>query len=553
MTTTKTKNVIYLLTFTKLWDDVARHLQRAQGWNPVLFVGEDPHTLPTERSIFHEIPYYNTGDARRATLPKHVANFERYSLDAPLLDYYANNQSIAYELMTRFIPNAEKSGYDARRVYYWELIRIWEGLFQTLRPDIVAAASFPHRIFDYIIYLACERRKIPYISIEYTSFPYISYPSTSISDMSAPFRSVLLDISNNKNESSDVDPKIYNYMEKLKNNYSEGKPKYYSLGSYFNSKNQKSNSILNSVSSALPQELQVLWRLARVTIRGQLLKPLDTLIQPVQGIKKMTPRTEPVTSLTVEFAHIETIQRIRRTVSWYRDQIETVDKNTPFIYFSANFQPERSTVPDAGYFHDYQLILDILEQATPKHWNVYYKEHPHSFHRPIKRDNPRSIRFYKRLQSVCPRLRFLAPTSDPFELIDNAEAVALARGTAAWEAVARGKQVLSFGNAWYDCCPGIHKVRSVEDCVAAYRKLDKKIDDSELKLFLLAVENVGSNFEYYTKELVNTRARMGGRSAESLEDLMLEQDEYDKIVNDMSRQLVVGVDRHMRQKHPGRS
>lgn len=543
--TKTTKKVIYLLTFTKLWNDVARRLQREKGWNPVLYVGEDPLTLPTEESVFHDIPCYITGDARRATLPKHIPNFKKRALDAPLIDSYAKDQSIAFEMMTRFISNNEKSGYDARRLYYWELIRIWEGIFDLLNPDIIAAASFPHRIFDYIVYLVCQRRKIPYLSIEYTSFPNISFPSTSISDISAPFRLELFYLNNHIGDLRDIDGQTCKYMEKLKRNYSEGKPNYYSLGSYFNQK-RINNNIRNRSSNSLPQELYILWRLVRVTIRGQLLKPLDTLIQPVRRIEKAAPPTKPVSSLAVELAHIRTIRRMRKTVSWYRKRAEKFDKDTPFIYFSANFQPERSTVPDAGYFHDFQLILDILEQATPKQWNIYYKEHPHSFHRPIKRDNPRSIRFYKRLQAVCPRLRFLAPTSNPFDLIDNAEAVALARGTAAWEAVARGKQVLSFGNAWYDCCPGIHKVRSVEDCLAAYDKIGAKIDDQEFRLFLLAVENVGSNFEYYTKDLVNTRARMGGRSAESLEDLALEPNEYDAIVKDMSQQLVKGVDRHMR-------
>lgn len=543
---TSTKNVIYILTFTQLWDDVAKRLRKEDGWEPVLFVGQDPLTLPVENSIFRDVPHYDTADARKALAPTQIPDFKKHPLDADLLHSYAETQSIVFELMTRFIPNDEKAGYDARRIYYWELIRIWEGIFDTLKPDIVAAASFPHRIFDYVAYLACERRGIPYISIERTTFPHISYASTTITDMSAPFRVEMKRIRKTQTSTVTMSDETEKYLEKLKKPYAQGKPVQLSLSGYFSARQEKDVKLAKRLLNRLPQETQNVVNLIKLTLRGQIFRPMGTLIQPIKPINSISHTQEIVTPLGIEISHMETIRTMRRTVSWYKNRIEDVDEDIPFIYFSANFQPERSTVPDAGYFHAYHLIFDILEKATPKHWNIYYKEHPHSFHRPIKRDNPRNIHFYKHLRELCPRIRFLAPTSDPFRLIDNAKAVALARGTAAWEAVGRGKPVLSFGNAWYECCPGVYKIEQVEDCIAAYRDIDGEYiqNKEEMNLFINSVENIGVDFRYYNRDLVRVRAKQGDRNGKTANFLPLEGPEHANFVAEMSAELLRGIDRH---------
>lgn len=547
---TTTKNVIYILTFTELWDDVARNLLREHGWKPVLFVGPDPSTLSVENSIFSGIPHYETGDARRAETPKHIPEFKKRALDATLLDSYAHEQSIVFELMTRFIPNDKKAGYDERRRYYWELIRIWEGIFDTVRPDIVAAASFPHRIFDYIAYLTCERKGIPYLSIERTTFPHISYASTTITDMSAPFREEMRRLSNKNFPDLKLENDTIEYIDKLRKSYEVGKPVQLSSSGYFSSTiNKQKHSAFQKTLNHLPQEFQNILNIIKITLKRQIGARIDTLVQPSDPTFSKSQLIKVVKPLDVEIAHIKKIQSMRRTICWYKKRIEEVDKSVPFIYFSANFQPERSTIPDAGYFHNYHLILDILERATPSHWNIYYKEHPHSFHRPIKRDNPRSIKFYMKMQAVCPRIKFLSPTSDPFSLIDHAKAVALARGTAAWESISRGKPVLSFGNAWYECCPGVYKIRNVEDCDNAYKEIEGGYigNDSELQLFIKSVENVGVDFRYYNRDLVRVRAEQSGHRNTAADFVRLEGNEYNYFVAAMSAELIWGIERYQKR------
>ena len=44
--------------------------------------------------------------------------------------------------------------------------------------------------------------------------------------------------------------------------------------------------------------------------------------------------------------------------------------------FCPNLQPEASTLPMAGIYSDFELILETLLSELPDDWFIYYKEHP---------------------------------------------------------------------------------------------------------------------------------------------------------------------------------
>ena len=83
---------------------------------------------------------------------------------------------------------------------------------------------------------------------------------------------------------------------------------------------------------------------------------------------------------------------------WYLRNIEKPALDKPYIFFPANFQPERSTVPDAGLFYDFAVILQMLDKP-PK--IVSSSEHPRTFLEPVARDNPRDIDFIFELKKCA--------------------------------------------------------------------------------------------------------------------------------------------------------
>ena len=535
------KNAIYLMTFTRLWMDVAEQLQERHGWDPVLYVGIDDKIAPTKDTVLENVPFYDANEARRANLPDSLSFIEKAHLDAQTLDAYAPEQSIVYEMMSRFMLGKWDGSYDERRRFYWELLRIWEGIFQTLKPDVVVAGSLPHRIYDYMIYLLCERHGVPYIALDITAVPHLCYACTSVTDQAEYFREEMGKI--------DGDVKLSqataDFLAKTRKEYNEGKPLQLSLMGLGSEKRSKDGQSLGRrIMDALPQEADILLSFAKIALKGQLNRIMGTTLTSSTNGNDDRDLPTQARGWQMPVLQMKSLQRVRKAEHWYRDALEEPDYSKPFIYFPANFQPERSTVPDAHYFHDYHLIFAMLEDAVPEGWNIYYKEHPRSFHRPIERDNPRDVRFYHRLRRVCPRIKFIHPRTDPFQLVDNCKAVAIATGTTAWEAIARGKPVLSFGDYWYRGCPGVFEMRSKDQCQDALNQIETglTVDDETLGKYLMAVESLCDNLTYYFRDNVRSRAQLykGKR-----DDDGLAREEYIDFVSRMASEIDRGFDRKM--------
>ena len=53
--------------------------------------------------------------------------------------------------------------------------------------------------------------------------------------------------------------------------------------------------------------------------------------------------------------------------------------NCEFVYFALHFEPERTTNPDGGFFHDQFLAIIHLRKILPEDVNIFVKEHPSQF------------------------------------------------------------------------------------------------------------------------------------------------------------------------------
>ena len=148
-----TTRTLYLLTTTDLWMTVANKLSKTYGWDPVLLVGDlSSSQLSTlDESIFSECPIYKLADARLAIRPSNIQSFKPRYLDSETLSSFEKHQSVIFDMMSRFLINSNNGTVEDRKEWYWELLRIWLGIFDTLNPDLIIAASFPHRVFDYLI------------------------------------------------------------------------------------------------------------------------------------------------------------------------------------------------------------------------------------------------------------------------------------------------------------------------------------------------------------------------------------------------------------------
>lgn len=171
----------------------------------------------------------------------------------------------------------------------------------------------------------------------------------------------------------------------------------------------------------------------------------------------------------------------------YRALSRTPDLSVPFIYFPLHLQPELTTGPLGGWFCDQFLAAAILAESLPAGWRLYIKEHPTQ----LKNKFPlldlgayigRWPELYRDLAEL-PNT-FLAPFDMPSDvLVDGARLCATITGSAALEALARGKPALVFGDVWYDSCVGCERVSSTAETAAAIENLSAMSPDAIKKHF----------------------------------------------------------------------
>jgi hypothetical protein len=498
------QSAFYIMTFTPLWSSVVEDLKMKHHIEPALYTG----LKPAAESSLDSVPFYDVNDARMAIRPSCISGFTPAVLDPEILGYYAERQAVIMEMISRFSLGKKAGSFAQRRHYLWEMIRIWEGLFAQFKPSVVIAGSMPHRVFDYVIYLICERQNIPFVALEATSVPHLFYACTSIHDQSGIFAASRFKIQPDQPLMKETQ-EFFDYVRKAEEGY---KPYNLSLSGLFSSYKAKNDPAKERKArfKKLPQLLQIMIALARMLVKGTYNTEVRTRFAfTPEGVFSPAP-ARPVREIDNLLQTLKASIAVGLAEKWYKRNTSTYDAQKPYVYFPANFMPERSTVPDSGYFFDYTLIFSMLERAIPADWQILYKEHPRSFHKPIAADNPRDVDFFLKLKVACPRLIFLDQQEDSKALIRNAALVATASGTSGWEALARGKPAFLFGERWYGSCEGVYPIYSLDELNQAVASIQKTpiVPESNVIDFLKRVESVSENMAYYYKDNIEERAHL---------------------------------------------
>lgn len=124
----------------------------------------------------------------------------------------------------------------------------------------------------------------------------------------------------------------------------------------------------------------------------------------------------------------------------------------PYVYFPLHYEPERTTTPDGGAFHDQLRTLIALRGLLPPDMAIVVKEHPSVFNAFMNGHLGRHPRFYAALRRIA-GLHLLPASASSADLLRGCAAVATITGTVALEGAALGKRALVFGNAWFRGAP----------------------------------------------------------------------------------------------------
>jgi hypothetical protein len=163
---------------------------------------------------------------------------------------------------------------------------------------------------------------------------------------------------------------------------------------------------------------------------------------------------------------------------YYTGISDLIDKK--FIFFPIHFEPE-AVISYGAYFNSEQ---DIFVHNILKSFNedqiLVVKEHPQQLG--ILTD----YRF-KRLKRLWPNLHYIKGEFPSFTFLENAEAVITLGGTAGFEALVYEKDVINFGNNFYDSYSGILNFSNFKDLRDFFRNNQKFPPKSDFLIYMSKV------------------------------------------------------------------
>lgn len=178
----------------------------------------------------------------------------------------------------------------------------------------------------------------------------------------------------------------------------------------------------------------------------------------------------------------------KRLYNTYSKLAKVPDLECKYIVLFLHYQPERTSLPEGGYYSQQWLMIRTIALGMPEGWTLIVKEHPSTF--TGKYDvRYRSPHFYKdinELKNVC-----LANLDvDTFELIDKAKFIATITGTVGIQSLIRGTAVLTFGCASFREFEYSYQVSNVDDIkniTTKYSSLNKDEIKTSMLKYLRAV------------------------------------------------------------------
>jgi hypothetical protein len=415
-----------------------------EGHEIVYWVGEyaAEHLAPMG-TIFHD--HYDAWDAKPAA---HFAGSVIAPVNARDIESMYETES---KILTMMNKRYDRAPVDERKHVYYTMLAYWMHVLETTKPDFILYAQIPHSIYSNIVYDLARKNRIPTLCFEDALIPFLLIPFSDFERGNERIRHVLQQLPA-KVRLSDLHERTQAYWSLQTQSKTPVAP------TYMYKQKQTSAGL-----GLLRHRLQI-------ALKGLLNGRLPSIAW--NYIKRVGRE-----NLKKEYARV----------------VQRPDWAKPFVYFPLQFQPERTSSPQGGVYHDQILAIETLSAALPEGWEIYVKEHPSQWWLRFK-EQFSSVRYrgyYKRLAEI-PRIRVVPIMTDSFELIDRSKAVAVVTTTAGWEAVLRGKAPLVFGMPWWRDCPGMLTVQSVEDASTAFKEVasGKKIPQEDVLRYLKALEEV---------------------------------------------------------------
>ena len=193
---------------------------------------------------------------------------------------------------------------------------------------------------------------------------------------------------------------------------------------------------------------------------------------------------------------INVIKKKYRQYFINKNLIRDIENKKPFIYFSLQSEPERSTLIAAPLFTNQIEVVTNIAKSLPSGYNLYVKEHPLMYFREW-----RSISYYKQIMSL-PNVILIHPSVKSDYIIKRSSLVVSINSTSALEAGFYNKSSITMAKQEFSYLPFVHQIKTLQELPDAIKtSLKKKVNISDLNNYLNLIES--NSFEIDLFDLAN--------------------------------------------------
>lgn len=248
-------------------------------------------------------------------------------------------------------------------------------------------------------------------------------------------------------------------------------------------------------------------------LRGDLESPLNFVQfqQEVYGANQYNISSE-VKKGIYNFLHARFFKLIMQFIKYklhkqylkYSKKLGDKDRFEKVVTFFLSYQPEKTTLPEAGIFFHQELLIRTLAHAVPEGCEVLVREHPSTFLMEYEVGG-RRLDFYQRISEIR-NVRLDDMSRGVNEVIDSSDVVATCTGKVGFQAVLRGVPCLTFGSSQYNDMPYVSAYSNYESLVKnlhKYINCPPQMDEREIMKYLAAVEH----FSVEEQPIINISSR----------------------------------------------
>ena len=420
------KKYCFMITGSQLWLDVAFELHSRGIAEPVFWLGDDRHLSPAKEKFGDVVLSMNDFVHYQHKLQD--INFDGQAAEFFTSENYLRAKDRCLKMMDRLDLYGLFSRQD-REVIFNKLAICILNKLNTAKPQVLIMAEMAHSHAQYLVLEICL-----YLDLEIIKFnnwnlaPLLYMQNVRTGERYASKREI------DESLSTQLEVKITEYVSavleaKELSSFELGymKKQRLALGRRF--------QLVSFLKSGWIQLVKETWFQFRKNHSSEYYSINPYGLGFLTRLKIKRSRTKNL------------LQELNRK----SDQLNLKKK---FVYFGLHFEPERTTNPDGGVFHDQILSIIALRKILPADFEIIVKEHPSQFYIYERGSRGRSPLFYDLLKNIK-GVQLAHYEEDSFNLIRESVFVATITGTLALEAAILGKRGLIFGDSWFSGTPNV--------------------------------------------------------------------------------------------------